>query len=200
MAANSLFDIYRESGYRAHCSLLFFLCILKFLMHLFFSSCGLALSSPILIFLECFSWAHLIHVALESCISSVVNNPSLLVFCVIELLINWSNHDVILIAFRTLNLWINNDNLSFWIAAADDTSSIIVLSFSDSGERSLVISSGHSSCYVNQNGQLSQLSVKFSAKNHVLPRYEKIYVGCTFSQVIGPFNLILETLLLTNCL
>ena len=155
-------------------------------MHLFFSSCGLALSSPILIFLECFSWAHLIHVALESCISSVVNNPSLLVFCVMQLLINWSNHDVILIAFRTLNLQITNGNLSFWIAAADDTSSIIALSFSDSGERSLVISSGHSSCYVDQNGQLSQLSVKFSAKNHILPRYEKIYVGCTFSQVIGP--------------
>lgn len=46
----------------------------------FFSSSSLAFSSSILISFECSSWNFLIHVFVESCISSVVNDPFLFVF------------------------------------------------------------------------------------------------------------------------
>ena len=133
-----------------------------------FWSCSFALSSSIFMSFECSFWILLIHVVVDPCNSSVVNGSLLFIPCLIQLLLNQSNDAVILVVFRKLNFWISNNKPPFCITAANNTSLIIFALLLVSGEGSVVISSGHSSWFVNQHRSINQFSDKSFSKQPLL--------------------------------
>lgn len=165
----------------------------------FLSSCRFALSSSIFVSFEFSFWTFLIYVAVDSCNSSVVNGPLPFVSSLIQLLLYRSNHAILLIAFRKLNFWINKSKLSFCKTAAYNTSLIIFLLLSISGEGPVVIFPGYSSWFVNLHGLWNQFSDKCFSMQPLLPVFAGFCIVGIYFQVAS-FDLIFETLLRTNCL